>query len=86
VTIVANNVAVINLVVINTQGITFSEFETKDLLRASTEERFEAYDVAIRNGIMSPNDARKAENMPVRSGGNEYSQAWLNQMSAVQTN
>lgn len=74
------------LVAINTQGITFIEFETKDLLRASTEERFAAYDVAIRNGIMSPNDARKAENMPVRIGGDEYSQAWLNQVSKEHKN
>ena len=74
------------LVAINTQGITFIEFETKDLLRASTEERFAAYDVAIRNGIMSPNDARKAENMPVRIGGDEYSQAWLNQVSKSSNN
>mgnify|MGYP003385254447 CR=1 FL=1 len=70
------------LVAINTQGITFIEFETKDLLRTSTEERFAAYDVAIRNGIMSPNDARKAENMPVRIGGDEYSQAWANQIAS----
>jgi HK97 family phage portal protein len=74
------------LVAINTKGITFIEFETKDLLRASTEERFAAYDVAIRNGIMSPNDARKAENMPVRIGGDEYSQAWLNQLSKSSDN
>jgi HK97 family phage portal protein len=70
------------LVSIRSQGSTFIEFETKDLLRASTEERFSAYDVAIRNGIMSPNDARKAENMPARDGGDEFSQSWLNQLSS----
>ena len=76
------------LVPISSQGNTIIEFETKDLLRASTDERFSAYDVAIRNGIMSPNDARKAENMPARIGGDEFSQSWLNQMpkQAIDTN
>lgn len=59
------------------------EFNTKDILRASTQERFESYDIAIRNGIMSPNEARAAENMQSREGGDEYSQSWLNQLSGV---
>ena len=53
------------------------EFETKDLLRATADERFAAYDTAIRNGIMNPNECRKAENMPPRDGGDEYSQSWI---------
>lgn len=68
------------LVSIRSQGNTFIEFETKDLLRASTEERFASYDVAIRNGIVSPNEARASENLPARKGGDEYSQSWLNQL------
>lgn len=54
------------------------EFNTKDLLRASTQERFESYDIAIRNGIISPNEARASENMQPRDGGDDYSQSWLN--------
>lgn len=52
------------------------EFETKDLLRATAAERYQVYDNAIRNGIMNPNECRKAENMPPREGGDQYSQSW----------
>jgi HK97 family phage portal protein len=55
---------------------TFIEFETKDLLRATAEERFAAYDIAIRNGLMNPNECRAAENLPPRTGGEEFSQSW----------
>ena len=58
------------------------EFQTKDLLRATAAERFEVYDNAIRNGIMNPNECRKAENMPPREGGDEYSQSWSQQAQA----
>ncbi|MDO6691809.1 phage portal protein [Aliiglaciecola sp. 3_MG-2023] len=53
------------------------EFETKDLLRATAEDRFSVYDVAIRNGVMNPNECRAAENLPPRKGGDEYSQSWI---------
>jgi HK97 family phage portal protein len=53
------------------------EFETKDLLRATAEERFNVYDAAIRNGIMCPNEARRSENLPARIGGDEFSQSWI---------
>jgi HK97 family phage portal protein len=56
---------------------TVIEFETKDLLRATAEDRFKVYDVAIRNGVMSPNECRSAENLPARAGGDEYSQSWI---------
>lgn len=61
------------------------EFDTKDLLRATASERFEVYDTAIRNGIMNPNQCRRAENMPPREGGDEYSQSW-NQQAQAQDN
>jgi HK97 family phage portal protein len=64
---------------------TFLEFETKDLLRATTEERFASYDIAIRNGLMSPNECRAAENLPPRPGGDEFSQSW-NQNAQTTTN
>lgn len=62
------------------------EFETKDLLRATAEERFSVYDTAIRNGIMNPNECRKAENMPTREGGDEYSQSWMQSQQSEQDN
>lgn len=55
----------------------FIEFETKDLLRATAEERFNVYDATISNGIMNPNEARKAENILPRDGGDEYCQSWI---------
>lgn len=58
------------------------EFETKDLMRASAEERFKAYDIAIRMGFMNPNECRAAENMPPREGGELYSQSWMQQDQA----
>lgn len=41
-------------------------------LRASTKDRFEAYALAIMNGIMSPNEIRALEDLNPREGGDEY--------------
>lgn len=61
------------------------EFETKDILRATAEDRFKVYDVAIRNGLMNPNECRKAENLPARIGGDEYTQSWIQKGQAEAT-
>ena len=52
----------------------FFEHNTKALLRMNMKERFFVYSIAIQRGIMSPNEVRKAENMPPRDDGkgNEY--------------
>ena len=55
---------------------TFIEFQTADTLRATTRERYEVYDIAIRNGLLNPDECRKFENLPKREGGSEYSQSW----------
>jgi len=55
------------------------EFETKDLLRATAEERFKNYETAISIGMMSPNECRRAENLPSYVGGDEMSQSWKQQ-------
>ena len=60
----------------NNRYNTVIEFETKDLLRATADDRFKVYDVAIRNGVMNPNECRAAENLPPRQGGDDYSQSW----------
>ncbi|HGO5823466.1 TPA: phage portal protein [Mannheimia haemolytica] len=52
------------------------EFDTSDLLRTNQQERFSSYDVAIKCGILSPNEARKREGLPPYVGGDEFSQAW----------
>ena len=52
------------------------EFETKDLLRATAEERFNNYEKAIRMGMMTQNECRLAENMPRIEGGDTLNQSW----------
>jgi HK97 family phage portal protein len=62
---------------------TIIEFNTADLLRANSTERYEVYDAAIRNGVMCPNEVRRAENMPPRDGGDEFSQSWIQKGQAL---
>jgi HK97 family phage portal protein len=53
----------------------FCEFLMDALLRGDLKSRYEAYSVAIQNGFMSPNDARRAENLnPIakEDGGDTY--------------
>ncbi|PJG81960.1 phage portal protein [Caviibacterium pharyngocola] len=52
------------------------EFDTSDLLRISQTERFQSYDVAIKSGVMNPNEVRRREGLPPYAGGEEFSQAW----------
>ena len=52
------------------------EFDTSDLLRTSQNERFKSYDVAIKAGVMSPNEVRRREGLLPYDGGDEFSQAW----------
>lgn len=50
----------------------YLRFNVGGLLRADVKTRFEVYDVAIRNGIYSPNDCRELEDENPREGGDEY--------------
>jgi HK97 family phage portal protein len=53
----------------------FCEFLMDALLRGDLKSRYEAYGVGIQNGFMSPNDARRSENMnPIskENGGDTY--------------
>lgn len=60
------------------------EFDTSDLLRISQTERFNSYDVAIKSGVMSPNEVRKREGLPPYDGGDEFSQAWKQTVEVTQ--
>nr|WP_314590701.1 phage portal protein [uncultured Serratia sp.] len=65
------------LVAAGTPGVRYQvEFDTADLLRANPQERFQSYETAIKSGVMCPNEAREREGMPERDGGDEFSQAW----------
>jgi HK97 family phage portal protein len=51
---------------------TFAEHLVDSLLRADLKTRMDAYAIAIQNGILSRNDARKKENLAPYEGGDEY--------------
>ena len=46
------------------QGKYYFAFDTKELLKGNLKERFEAYQIAIKNNIMSMDEVRDLENMP----------------------
>lgn len=48
------------------------EHNTSAMLRMDTEARYRTYGVGIQYGIISPNEARRMENMNPREGGDEY--------------
>ncbi len=50
----------------------FAEFLLDGLLRGDTLTRYQAYQIAITNGWMSPNEVRERENMNPRDGGDEF--------------
>lgn len=49
----------------------FVEFNFDAHLRADSERRAKLIEVLVRNGIMTPNEARKYENMPAIDGGDD---------------
>ena len=61
------------------------EFDTSELLRTNQNDRFEGYEIAIKSGILSPNECRKREGLQPYDGGDEFSQAWK-QTVEVKTN
>lgn len=52
------------------------EFDTSDLLRTNQNDRFTGYEIAIKSGILSPNECRKREGLLPYEGGDEFSQSW----------
>lgn len=54
------------------QASHFFKFQTAALLRGTTKERYDVYQIAIGTGILSPNEARQLEDLPPREGGDEY--------------
>lgn len=50
----------------------FAEFNTSDLLRADTVQRFEAYSKAVAARIFNPNEVRELENRAPYEGGNAF--------------
>lgn len=54
------------------RGEYFFEFLPDALLKGDIKSRYDAYQVAINNGWMSPNDVRDRENMNRIDGGDQY--------------
>lgn len=54
------------------QETLYLEFNLNTMLRASLMERYNAYSIAISNGILSPNEVRELENLPKYDGGDKY--------------
>jgi hypothetical protein len=50
----------------------FAQFNVNALLRADTKTRYEVYQLAITNGILSPNECRELEERNPREGGDDY--------------
>jgi len=50
----------------------FFEFMPDALLKGDLKSRYEAYKMGIEAGILSPNEARRKDNMNDREGGDEY--------------
>lgn len=46
------------------KGQLFFAFDTTDLLKADIKERFEAYEIAVKNGFLQIDDVRKKEKYP----------------------
>lgn len=47
------------------------DFDIDELLRGNEKERYEGYQVAIRSGVMSPNECREQEGLPPDPNGDE---------------
>lgn len=50
----------------------FVRWNPDAVLRANTKERFEVYEIGIRSRIITPNEARRRENLPPLPGGDEF--------------
>ena len=64
-----------DLLMDNEKDVYYPKFNVDGLLRGAIESRMRAYSVGITNGFLSPNEARKKENMPPipeEEGGNYY--------------
>ncbi len=47
------------------------DFDIDELLRGNEKERYEGYQVAIRSGVMSPNECRSQEGLPPDKSGDK---------------
>lgn len=62
----------VSLLMPSEQEDVYVEHLADALLRADTAERYQAYQVAIQSGVMSPNEVRERENLNPYEGGDVY--------------
>jgi HK97 family phage portal protein len=53
-------------------GRVYCQFDTSSLLRGDQLSRYRVYQIGIASTILSPNEAREAEGLNPREGGDEY--------------
>lgn len=56
---------------ISEREIVEPDFDIDELLRGGEKERYEGYSVAIRSGVMTPNECRSQEGLPPDPAGNK---------------
>lgn len=61
-------------------------FNEKDVLRGDIETRFKVYEAARRIGVLSQNDIRDMEELPLIDGGDDYTPAGAGVNNNVPTN
>jgi HK97 family phage portal protein len=49
----------------------FIRFNPGGLLKATTKESYEALEIGIRSGLLTPNEARAKQDLPPLAGGNQ---------------
>ncbi|WP_148261700.1 phage portal protein [Brumicola nitratireducens] len=52
------------------------QFETNDILGITPRERYDIYDLAIKNGLMCSNECRARENLAPGEASDQFSQTW----------
>jgi len=55
-----------DLLLENEKGTFFFDFDTKDIKKGSLLERYQAYQIAVKTNLMTPDECRKIENLPPR--------------------
>jgi HK97 family phage portal protein len=63
----------VRLIDIKDRNLIMPEWDFDMLLRGAEKERYEGYNVAVRSGVMTPNECRKREGLsPDKNGGKLY--------------
>jgi HK97 family phage portal protein len=59
----------LNLKIFGRSSAQFAEFNLDGILRGDFKARMEGYATGVQNGLMTPNEGRRRENLPDMAGG-----------------